>query len=185
MVTSLVCIDFINEIVDVAGKLAGKGYHSFTQKHGTLKKLAKKQEEVRSAGGRVIHIRLGFENDYSDHPARSPLLGGARGAGILQIGTWSTEIHSTVAPGTGDIVLVKKRISAFYGTNLEATLRSLNCENLIIAGVATDIAVQSAARDAHDRDFAVQVAADLCAAASDEDHERALENLGKFAKVVH
>jgi nicotinamidase-related amidase len=184
MTTTLICIDFINEIVDSAGKLASKGYYAFTQKHGTLVNLAKRQAEIRSSGGRVIHVHLGFATDYVDHPSGSPLLGGARAGGILKLGTPSTAIHHAVAPHDQDIVIVKKRISAFYGTSLEIALRSIGPTELIIAGVATDLAVQSAARDAHDRDFVVRIAADCCAAASDQDHATALLNLAKFAKVI-
>ncbi len=184
MTTALVCIDFINEIVDSTGKLASKGYYAFTQKHGTLENLARRQAEVRGAGGQVIHVHLGFAANYTDHPASSLLLGGARAGKILLLGTPSTAIHTSVAPQGGDIIMVKKRISAFYGTSLELTLRSLGTSELIIAGVSTDLAVQSAARDAHDRDFVVKIASDACAAATDQDHDVALQNLAKFTKVI-
>lgn len=68
MRNAIVCIDFINEIVGATGKLAGKGYFDFVTRHDTLTKLAKEQEEVRLAGGQVIHVHLGFASDYSDHP---------------------------------------------------------------------------------------------------------------------
>lgn len=184
MTTALICIDFINEIVGSSGKLAQKGYLALAEANDTLKKLSALQEEVRGAGGRVIHVHLGFAPDYADHPAKSLLLGGARAAGILQLGTQSTELHPAAKPEAGDLVIVKKRISAFHGTNLEITLRSLGVGEVLIAGVATDLAVQSAARDAHDRDFAVRVARDACAAGSQEDHETALRNIAKFAAVI-
>lgn len=184
MTQALVCIDFIHEIVGRDGKLAAKGYYAFIQRHGTLDKLAALQAKVRKAGGKVVHVHLGFSAEYEDHPKGSPLLGGARAAGILRQSTPSTQIESKVVPKEGDLVLIKKRVSAFYGTGLELTLRSLGVTEIIIAGVATDIAVQSAARDAHDRDFVVQVAGDACAAATDQDHASALENLKKFVAVV-
>lgn len=183
MQNAIVCIDFINEIVGSTGKLAAKGYFDFVMRHDTLTKLANKQEEVRLNGGQVIHVHLGFAPDYSDHPRLSLLLGGARGADILKIGTSSTEIVDQVAPKPGDIVIVKKRISAFYQTELERKLRDLSIEKIIIAGVATDLAVQSAARDAHDRDFQVEIAADCCAAANDADHNSALDTMRKFSEV--
>ncbi|UTP39783.1 cysteine hydrolase [Phenylobacterium sp. LH3H17] len=184
MTKALICIDFINEIVGSDGKLAAKGYHAFVERHGTLGKLAALQSAIRAEGGRVIHVHLGFSPDYADHPAASPLFGGARAGGILQLGSRSTEIVPEVAPRDGDIVIAKKRVSAFYATTLELTLRSLGITEVTIAGVATDIAVQSAARDAHDRDFAVSVAQDASAAASDEDHAGALANLSKIARLV-
>jgi nicotinamidase-related amidase len=183
MRNALVCIDFINEIVGPSGKLAGKGYLDFVTRHNTLANLAKEQVAVREAGGHVIHVHLGFTEDYSDHPKGSPLLGGARGAGILQRNTPSTEIVKDVAPREGDIVLVKTRISAFYRTDLERSLLDLGVQRVLLAGVATDLAVESAARDAHDRDFEVEVLASCCAAASDSDHAGALAVLRKIAAV--
>jgi len=76
-------------------------------KHNTLGNLAKEQAAVRTAGGHVIHVHLGFAPDHSNHPKSSLLLGGARGAGILKLNTQSTEIVHEVAPRDGDIVLVK------------------------------------------------------------------------------
>jgi nicotinamidase-related amidase len=184
MTKALICIDFINEIVGSDGKLAAKGYRSFIDRHDTLTRLAQLQNEMRSQGHAVIHVHLGFEANYSDHPADSPLLGGARAGGILQLGTRSTEIVPEVAPVPSDTVLVKKRISAFFGTGLEELLRELGIEEVLIAGVATDLAVESAARDAHDRDFAVTVAGESCAAASDDDHNWAITNISKFARIA-
>ena len=46
------------------------------------------------------------------------------------------------------------------------------------------MAVQSAARDAHDRDFACRVVGDCCLAASDEDHQQTLRLLAKLARIV-
>lgn len=184
MIKALICVDYIAEIVGESGKLAEKGYYYFVQKHNTLSNLARLQDEFRCDGAKVIHVHLGFAPDYSDHPAKSPLLGGARTGEILRLGTPSVAIVEPVSPKQGDVVIVKKRISAFFGTGLDETLKSLGVTDLFIAGVATDLAVQSAARDAHDRDYAVTIVASSCAAASDADHEAALATLAKFAKVA-
>jgi nicotinamidase-related amidase len=184
MTHALICIDFINEMVGVDGKLAQKGYLDFCQRHKTLEHLAQLQAETRNSGGKVIHVHLGFASDYADHPAHSLLIGGARNAGILKIGSQSATIHPNVQPHDEDILLIKRRISAFYDTGLATVLSSLGVTSVTIAGVSTDLAVQSAARDAHDRDFKVTVVANSCAAASDEDHENALSNISKFATVT-
>jgi len=139
---ALVCIDFINEIVGENGKLAARGNYEFVKKHNTLAFLAKFQSEFRESGGQVIHVHLGFEKNYIDHPALSPLLGPIRNAGILKINTFSTTIPEIVAPCECDVEIIKKRISAFYGTDLDIVLKSINVTQLFIAGVATDLAVQ-------------------------------------------
>jgi nicotinamidase-related amidase len=159
MTRALICIDVIEEIVGINGRLAGKGYRDFADRHGVLDALAGRQADIRKAGGRVIHVGLGFAPDYADHPAESPLLGGARLGGILRRGDPSTAFLGMVGPVGNDLVFTKTRISAFRGTGLEIALRSLGTLEIELAGVATDLAVQSAARDAHDMDFVVTVVA--------------------------
>jgi nicotinamidase-related amidase len=183
MKAALICIDYINEIVSQAGKLSGKGYYNFVSTHDTLNHLARAQRHFRSEGSLVIHVGLGFSANYLEHPAGSLLLGKAKEFKALQLGAWGTEFHNTVAPLEGDSVLTKHRISAFYNTALDTILRTQDIRHLYLAGVATDLAVQSAARDAHDRDYVITILADCCAAASDEDHKSSLATLQKIAAV--
>ena len=55
---------------------------------------------------------------------------------------------------------------------------------VFLTGVATDMVVESTAREAHDRDFTVNVIADCCIAASDEDQQRTLTNMNKLASIL-
>ena len=75
-------------------------------------------------------------------------------------------------------------MGAFHGTALELILRTQGIGRLLLAGVATDMVVDSTAREAHDRDFAVVIAADCCIAASAEDQQRSLTTLQKIAQVI-
>ena len=181
---ALVCIDFINEIVHPDGKLAGKGYASFIKDHDTLQHLAMAQARFREKGDLVVHVRVGFSPSYAEHPAHSPLFGKAKEFGALTLGSWGTEFENQVAPSDSDVVVVKHRVSAFYSTNLDMILRVNDIEEIYIAGVATDLAVESAVRDAHDRDYVVTVLSDCCAAANDTDHANSLTTLGKIASVA-
>jgi len=185
MKTALICIDYINEMVNEAGKLSGKGYYNFVSTHDTLSHLAEAQRRFRSEDNLVIHVRLGFSANYVEHPSQSVLIGKAKEFKALQLGTWATEFDAQVAPIGDDIVLTKHRISAFYNTPLDTILRAQNVEHIYLAGVATDLAVQSAARDAHDRDYIITILADCCAAANEEDHESSLKCLQKIASVKH
>lgn len=63
-------------------------------------------------------------------------------------------------------------------------LRNNNITDLYICGVATDLAVQAAARDAHDRDFVVHVVEDCCGAANESDHTTSLFPLKKISHVI-
>lgn len=181
---ALITVDFINEIVHEKGKLAGKGYAAFAARHATIKRASAALTAARARGFLVVHVRLGFCESYAALPTRSLLLGKARDFGALLLGSWGTELHEGLQVMGSDSIILKQRISPFYGTQLEPLLRAQEIKHVYIAGVATDLAVQSAARDAHDRDFAVTVLSDCCAAATDEDHIGSLAIASKFARVL-
>lgn len=181
---ALILVDFINEIVHPQGKLAGKGYVDFELRHGTLDRVQKLLKYARSQQYAVIHVRIGFSPDYKELPENSPLFGAAKKNGAFKIGGWGVEFHSKAAPVEGEACLTKHRVSAFYGTALDAILHVYGVKNVVVVGCATDLAVQSAIRDAHDRDYLCTVVSDCCIAANDVDHEQALRLLSKASKTV-
>jgi len=182
--TAVVLIDFINEIVDPKGKLSGKGYAAFAATHDTMAKVGLLLATARSSGMPVIHVRVGFSPEYQEQPLQSPLFGGAKKFGALLLGTWATEFHPSAVPLPSELIVQKHRVSAFFNTSLDLILRNNNITNVLICGVATDLAVQSAAKDAHDRDYAVTVLADCCIAASDKDHDEAIRMISKVAAIT-
>ena len=182
--SALILLDFINEIVDEKGKFAGKGYSAFVKTHGVLDSVNAAIAKARTKNVPIIFVRVGFSPDYREWPESSPLFGGAKKFDALQLGTWATEIHSSLNKTDADFLVTKHRVSAFYATSLEAILRTLKVDTILLGGVATDLVVQSTARDAHDRDYRVIVLEDLCGAGNEEDHAQALRLLAKVATVV-
>lgn len=185
MKTALLCLDFENDIVHDDGKVSGKGYADYNREHQCSAKLQQLQQRFRQAGAAVIHVRVGFSADYREQPKQSPLMGQADRFGAFLLDSWGTEFIAELAPQAGETIITKHRVGAFYGTALQLTLNTMGIEQLVIAGVATDMAVDSTAREAHDRDFQVIIAADCCIAANAEDHQRSLQSLQKLARVCH
>jgi nicotinamidase-related amidase len=70
-------------------------------------------------------------------------------------GTPNVEIYEGLKPQPGDLVVAKPRYSAFYGTDLEAILRSKGIDTLIIGGTVTNVCCESTTRDALSRDYKV------------------------------
>ncbi|MBK1662892.1 cysteine hydrolase family protein, partial [Paracraurococcus ruber] len=68
-------------------------------------------------------------------------------------GTWNTEILAELTPEAGDIIVTKRRYSAFYDTELEAHLPTLGIRYLVITGCTTSICIESTIRDAAFRDY--------------------------------
>ncbi|MCG3165611.1 MAG: Isochorismatase family protein YecD [Bacteroidia bacterium] len=181
--SALICIDFVNEMVSQGGKLTGKGYLTFVEKNNILLNVKSLQDKFRNKNLEIFHVRVSFSENYIEHPANSPLFGKAKEFKALQADTWGTNFAEQIKPLATEKVIVKRRVSAFYGTDLEVILRAKGISTVYLSGVATDLAIESAARDAHDRDFNVIVVSDCCAAANDDDHNKSLITLQKISSV--
>ena len=94
-------------------------------------------------------------------------------------GTWGAEYFG-VEPGPDDLEITKHRFSAFVGTDLELRLRALGRETLIIAGVDTNVCVESTMRDGYMHDFSCVLVTDATAAGTVEEHEASCATLGRY-----
>jgi nicotinamidase-related amidase len=180
--SALLVIDFINDIVDPKGKIAGSA--NFIQSHYTIENANKVIKQARKANVPIIFVKVGFSPSYLECPAESPIFGKAKQYQALQLNNWGTEFHANLDKQPEDFVVIKHRINAFYATDLEAILRAQKIQNLVICGVSTDMAVQSTTRDAHDRDYKVTVVKDACAAMSEEHHEGSIKILERIATIA-
>ena len=78
------------------------------------------------------------------------------------------------------VTLQKRRYSAFYETDLEKRLKTLNPEKIILVGVCTDICVMHTTADARNRDYAVEVPTDCVASFDLDAHRHALDHMEKI-----
>ena len=72
---------------------------------------------------------------------------------IVLRGTWGAEIIDELKPQPSDIVIEKRRFSAFVGTDLDMTLRTFGIKYLAFTGVTTNVCVESSLRDAYHLDY--------------------------------
>jgi nicotinamidase/pyrazinamidase len=93
-------------------------------------------------------------------------------------GTPEAQVIPELAGYPGEII-PKKRYSGFFNTDLEARLKKLKPERLIICGVLTDICVMHTAADARNRDYPVEVPIDGVASPDEKAHQFALEHMEK------
>lgn len=94
-------------------------------------------------------------------------------------------IADEIAPMPDERVIIKRRYSAFFNTDLETILRCMNIEDLIICGIMTNMCCESTARDAYYRDFRVFFLADATGSITEEMHLASLLNLAfGFAYVT-
>ena len=122
----------------------------------------------------VIYVVVTFRPGYPERAPNGGLFGGLIEANALVEGTWGAAIHESVTPQDGELVVTKRAVSAFYGSDLAALLATGDKRTLLLCGVATNFVVEGTARDAADRGFDVVIVGDCCASMSQEAHDAAL-----------
>jgi nicotinamidase-related amidase len=81
------------------------------------------------------------------------------------------KVHAQVAPREGELTVVKRRVSAFTGSDLEVILRAWGIQHVVLTGIATSGVVLSTVREAADKDYRITVLADGCADRDEEVHQ--------------
>ena len=99
---------------------------------------------------------------------------------FMAAGSKEREIPEMIQPEPADIVLEKSTASIFIGTNFEYMMRNHNVTTLIFTGIATEMGIESSARDASNRGFYPVVVSD-CVSSFDKDaHERSLKTMARL-----
>lgn len=121
-------------------------------------------ESARDAGAPVVAVRVERPNVEAQPPG--------------------SELAPAVAK-LADTVVVKRSIGGFYGTDLDEVLRRFGARTLVMAGVMTNLGVESTARAASDHGYDLVFAEDAMSALSAAEHEAAVTlDLPRFGAVV-
>jgi nicotinamidase-related amidase len=136
---------------------------------------------VRGHDRPVIWIRQEFRPDLTDAFPEMR----AKGIRITIQGTPGCQMVSDLEVNPADMIIVKKRYSAFYGTTLDRVLADLKPDGIILAGINTHACIRMTAIDAYQRDWEVILAADCVDSYDREHHEVSLRYMkGKIAAVM-
>lgn len=150
-----------------------------------LSRLASTVQKARDASTQIIHVTTAFRPGYPDLNPRNMSTPRIVSSNSFIEGSESVQIHPAISVNPSDILVTKKRVSAFSASDLDVVLRSLGIEHLIIAGVATSGAVLSTVRQASDLDYQLTVLEDLCMDRDQEVHNFLMERIiSHQAKVV-
>lgn len=136
---------------------------------GLLDRLIGAATAARAAGVHVIHVKVGFRAGYPEISPASRTFARVASMGGFVEGV-SSRVHPALAPLPGDVVVTKRRVSAFSGSDLDVILRAGGIRDLVLCGIATSGVVLSTLRQAADLDFKLTVLSDGCADADEEVH---------------
>ncbi|CAI8905680.1 cysteine hydrolase family protein [Chryseobacterium sp. IT-36CA2] len=131
------------------------------------------KEAIKTARNRqipVIYITVGFRQGMPEISPKNKIFSGLKQHMVnLDMKEW-VAIHPELIPEEQDIVITKRRISAFTGSDLEVVLRGLDIQHLVLTGVSTSGVVLSTVREAADKDYNLTVIEDCCKDGDEEVH---------------
>ena len=164
--TAIVVIDLQKGIVGLQG-----APHSATAVTANCRELL---AAARSVGAQPILVHVGRSPDggdalqtISDQPMRST-------GGLAA--DWS-ELVPELNQQPSDIVIQKRQWGAFYGTDLDLQLRRRGLKTIVLCGIATEIGVESTARDAYERGYQQLFAEDAMTSRTAECHANSIAHI--------
>ena len=138
------------------------------EKDVLVKTLNKSIDAARAAQISVIFVVVGFRKGFPEISRDSKMYSRLKDA---KYPLEDPPVHPLVNPQPDDIVVRKRRVSAFAGSDLEVILRALKADRLVLTGIATSGVVLSTLREAADKDFGLTVLSDGCAGMDPQVHE--------------
>ncbi len=162
--TALLLVDMQNAFASTGGvlDLAGVDIKPAAEAVANARLVV---DAARDARVLVLYLVMGYAPDQSnagdeDSPNRRKELAlclmrerpELRGT-LLTYGTWDFQIVDALMPQPGELVITKPRYSGFIGTPLDAELRSRGIRTLLMAGIASNVCVESTLRDAYFHEY--------------------------------
>lgn len=184
--TALVVIDLQNDFCARGGMMDKEG-NDLEAVQAMAAALPRLIAAARAAGVLVVFVR----NVYSTEPNRylSDVWleqAARRRKGSYTVfpvcgpGSWEGGFYGDVQPLQDEPVITKHRFSAFHNTDLETVLRARSARTVVLAGVASNVCVETSAREAFVRDYYVVFLSDGTASYSASAHEATLRVVDQF-----
>lgn len=184
--TAVLALHYQNEVLHPEGRIRVGVAENDPMRGRVIEAAGQLLSGAREKQLPIFHVRIAFRPDYADCPRNTPIFRRTVELGAVKDGEWGAQFMEALSPlpSEREFVITHARISAFKGTALEQTLRTLGVQRLIVAGVATHSVVENTVREAADLGYEVSVAADACAAAAPEVHQAALSSMALIADIT-
>jgi nicotinamidase-related amidase len=114
----------------------------------------------------IVFVVVGFRPGFPEIGSHNKMFSSIKEEGRMGM----IEPSPVIAPTEKDIVITKRRVSAFAGSDLEVILRAKGITQLVLCGVATSGVVLSTSREAADKDYRLIILSDLCRDRDEEVH---------------
>lgn len=183
--TAVLVIDMQNDFCSRDGVVARRPDTDWHRVQSVIPRLRDFLDKARESQVRVIFVYTTHEDKEFFGPLRELMVRKGRKDFACKPGTWGAEFDSNLQPGPTDAMVHKHKYSAFVNTNLDSLLKGWGVCTLILTGVATNICVESTARDGFMKDYYIVLPRDLTAAYDESLYEATLKTIdGSFGQVV-
>jgi nicotinamidase-related amidase len=132
---------------------------------------------ARASGWLIVAVSIGFREGYPDIAPANALFGPVAQSGRFTEGSDDLTLSELAAPGGADLIVRKRRLDAFFGTDLDIVLRSAGITQLALTGFTTSGGVLATVHGACDRDYEVTVLEDACADSEPTLHQVIVEKI--------
>jgi nicotinamidase-related amidase len=132
---------------------------------------------ARSKGIPVIYVVVGFRKGTPEINPNNKVFGGRKEAFAQVDMDAFMKVHPDIAPADGEVTIIKRRISAFTGSDLEVVLRGMGIQHLVLTGIATSGVVLATVVEAADKDYQLTVLSNCCGDSDEEVHRVLTQNI--------
>lgn len=166
--SALIIQDLQNDVITDGGAWASSGAPDHAKSQNIVENVKHLAAHARALGVPVIHVHYVVEPGAPGLKQNAPLFRDVKGVNALVRGTWGAAPAEGLAPQEGDFVVEKTRMNGFYNTKLDAVLRGVGAETIIITGAWTNMSIEHTARHGADAGYEVVVASDGTSTVNDE-----------------
>jgi ureidoacrylate peracid hydrolase len=178
----LIVVDVQNDFVSAEGSAARRG-EDVTAALSIVPRLTRLIDEARRVGLTIIYVKT-THSEWTDAPSWIYRSSQKSGLNTCREGSWGAEFYEGISPLPSERVVIKHRYSAFINTDLNTVLKARDIQSVLVTGVATNVCVETTARDAYMFDYYVTVVEDCAAAYDAKLHSATLENIRRHFGLV-
>ena len=174
--TALLVMDYQNYIATALG-LASAEWTTLVNRAESVVAAA------RAANLHVIYVVVEIRDGQLEIAARHKSFSRYKGFNPVPAGSEQAAIIPQLKPQPNDAIVVKRRVSAFYGTDLDILLSAMRVSSVVLFGVSTSGVVLSTVRHGSDRDLVLTVVEDCCYDRQPDVHRALMGHV--FANQAH